>query len=892
MVEVPAVSPVTGNKVPEYYLHASDAFFRDTKGRAVLLRGINLSGSSKAPIGQPSQKLDGFWEKAESGGESFVGQPLNLEDGSAQVHLRRLRSWGFNCLRYVFTWEALEHEGPGKYDFEFMDYTVSVLRTVKEFGFRVFMDPHQDLFSRFTGGSGAPYWVIVACGMNARNFTVTQAAFLHAEWPSPDAPHPEEYPDMLWATNYTRLAAATLSLLFFAGRDFAPRCVIDGKNIQDWLQGYFIAACSELVKRVCDAGDLIDECVIGWDSINEPNPTYLGLEDLSVIPKKWLLKKGPVPTPLQSLRLGSGQKQVVENWAFGALGPKRAGSVTVDPQGKSIWLTEEEDQVKGGARWGWVRDEGWPLGQCLWAGHSVWDQASGELLKPDYFRRKGGPAGDQDIDFASDYWLPHWRAYAAMVRSIHKEAIVFLQPPVFEPPPTALTKDDLKERACVSCHFYDGLTLITKHWNWFNADAVGLLRGKYAGVLFAVRVGNKAIRQCMRDQLGYLRADTLNVLGNYPTLIGEIGIPFDLDNKKTYFGDSKGRGVGDYSSQTAALDASLNACDGSNVLSFALWTYCPDNSHLWGDGWNGEDLSIWGLDDIKGVSVPGTSRNRKADPNEIPSMSSVSVSSSSSISSVGNDRNSKGARPDPESQVDLPSLMNGSRAAAAFSRPYPVATVGSPASIDFDIKTSEFVFSLDASGDDFGDGSVPTIIYLPYVHYAADAIAGAASGNPCDSGRSTPSLSRSKVGSRQRTPLSMSPLEGRSMRRDSTSNSLNSTSSRETLPTGTAASKERLLASVSASLSGATCSGDSRLLPGFSEALDLDVSVSAGTWQVDGQYLSWYLAKKDAMTLSSQANQPTLKVRHTIRIKRRSGPIPFEMSASAWDLLYSSCGLL
>jgi hypothetical protein len=67
---------------------------------------------------------------------------------------------------------------------------------------------------------------------------------------------------MTWSTNYGRLAPQTLFTLFFAGHDFAPNCVIDGFNIQDYLQSHYIEAYGQLTDRIRDAGDLLDDCVI------------------------------------------------------------------------------------------------------------------------------------------------------------------------------------------------------------------------------------------------------------------------------------------------------------------------------------------------------------------------------------------------------------------------------------------------------------------------------------------------------------------------------------------------------------------------------------------------------------------------------------------------------
>lgn len=443
---------------------------------------------------------------------------------------------------------------------------------------------------------------------------------------------------MIWSTNYGRLLCQTVFTLFFAGRDFAPLCIIDGVNIQDWLQLHFIKACGQLAARIkqFDGGRLFEECVIGWDSMNEPFEGLCEWDDLNANPTAQgsTLKKGTHPTPAQSLRLGMGQAQTVENYTFGMMGPQRDGSVTIDPKGYKIWGSAEEiGELENGThpKWGWTRDVSkWKLDTCIWAMHGVWDIETGFILLPDYFKFRPINGEMEEVSFLSDYWKPHWLAYSAHIRAIHPEAIICIQPPVFAPPPP-FTEAELKGRCAYTPHYYDGLTLVSKHWNWFNADALGLLRGRYKTKLAAVKIGGGAIRKSLRQQIGYLLDDvgalgdtvelvvgpnvrtnasstsfTVNKagtepipLGKYPTIIGEIGTPFDMDNKRSYGYSSGGQYLGNYSSQQKALDASLNACDGERACNWTVWTYvADDHSHEWGDGWNLEDLSLWSRDDL------------------------------------------------------------------------------------------------------------------------------------------------------------------------------------------------------------------------------------------------------------------------------------------------------
>ncbi|KAG9317965.1 glycoside hydrolase family 5 protein [Chiua virens] len=719
MPQVPKTCPATGQPVPKDYLHTCDGHFVDTSGRTVLLRGVNLSGSSKAPLGQPSHVLDDFWSSAEAGGRSFVGRPFNLDDGSADAHLTRLRGWGFNVLRYPITWEALEHEGPGQYDYDFIDYTIRVLYKCKEYGFKVYIDPHQDVWSRFSGGSGAPYWTLPACGINPQALTATQAAIIHCEYPNTSAnPDPAVLPSMLWSTNYSRFASQTVFTLFFGGKTFAPKCVLDGVNIQDYLQSHFIRAFEVLADRMRDAGGLLDDVVIGWDSVNEPSGGLIGYEDLNVYPAAQgaSAKMGTLPTAASVAQARHGHRA-----DSGQL--HLCGSVTIDPKGVRMWADSSTEPNGIHPKWGWKRSSEWTLGKCIWALHGVWDIDTAALLRPAYFRYYPTPSSglsdptDPDprpIRYLEEFFLPHLSDYVTRIRAAHPSAIAFVQAPVFAIPPQ-IPESLLKGRGCHSTHYYDGLTLVTCHWHFYNADALGLIRGKYSSPIFAAKLGERAIRASIQSQLAILK---------YPTIIGEIGTPIDLDNKKAY--DPMGKGYGDYSDQERALDASLNAADGPNVLDYTVWTYCPDNTHMWGDGWNNEDLSLWSENDVRG----GT-KNAEAAAVLLAPVRASNITSGALSSPYASPRSSITAKPMPLYEV-LKFLRDGARAVRAFCRPYPVKVVGTPVDIQFDIGKASLKIKVRVTPEDTpigsnsdksvssdGESALATEIFLPLVHFAS-----------------------------------------------------------------------------------------------------------------------------------------------------------------------------
>jgi hypothetical protein len=258
------------------------SWFVDPDGRPTLLRGVNLGGSTKVPYAPDGATHLGVdfdrWRDV-----SFVGRPAPLDE--LDRHLDRIAHWGFNVLRFLVTWEAIEHAGPGEHDEEYLDYVRECVRRAGDRGLLVFVDPHQDVWSRWTGGDGAPYWTLELAGLRPERFVESGAVTLDAfDWPS----------------NYQTVPVATMWTLFFGGDTYVPPRL---HGVGEELQQRYLASIAAVVERVRDLDN-----VLGYDTLNEPGSGYIGMRERDFHRGRRFFARdttGPEPrTPLEALAAG------------------------------------------------------------------------------------------------------------------------------------------------------------------------------------------------------------------------------------------------------------------------------------------------------------------------------------------------------------------------------------------------------------------------------------------------------------------------------------------------------------------------------------------------------------------------------------------------------------
>jgi len=111
---------------------------KDDTGRTLILKGVAFGNSSKVPPHIP------MWLKDKD------------PDNKA---FTQLHDWGVDAVRLLIIWEGLEPER-GTTDCAYLDLIEDMVDMAKEKGIMVILDMHQDLFSRFLCGDGAPKWAV------------------------------------------------------------------------------------------------------------------------------------------------------------------------------------------------------------------------------------------------------------------------------------------------------------------------------------------------------------------------------------------------------------------------------------------------------------------------------------------------------------------------------------------------------------------------------------------------------------------------------------------------------------------------------------------------------------------------------------------------------------
>ncbi|KAK8075961.1 hypothetical protein PG994_003233 [Apiospora phragmitis] len=524
-------------------IRVQDGHFVDGYGRTLALRGLNVSGASKLPT-QPnglSHLTEGFYERHRT--VTFAGRPFPLAD--APLHFRRLRAWGLPLVRLLVTWESLGHAGPNPatdLDGDYIDYLRDLIAMMPQYGIKCFVCGHQDVWSRFSGGSGAPGWTFEAAGLDIAAFTETGAAYVHGqdeerrrnlrEGAGLDPREPSG--PFVWPSGYQKLAAATMATLFWAGDALAPKLMcrrspigsIPGSSssstsssnekkeknqkeeegevvsVQTFLQDAYIEAFG----RLADALGHLEAC-IGFDPMNEPHRGLVNLHGFHAWDYNTDLHIGHCPSLAQSLALGSGYAQAVPFYVKSWPHPtRRSHDSVVDPKGRSVWLstktdkdTEEEEKEEV--------DRPRGMGKCVWLSHGVWSwderKKAPVIHQDDYFERDHRPGREgETLEWYRDCWAPFLLKSRSANNSNNRQNYATK---------TVITTKR-PQNLVYAPHFYDLNVLFSKAHGLMSVNVQGLSRGMF--VLKALYFGERGLRANYGKQIGNILAYGRRSWGN------------------------------------------------------------------------------------------------------------------------------------------------------------------------------------------------------------------------------------------------------------------------------------------------------------------------------------------------------------------------------------------
>jgi Cellulase (glycosyl hydrolase family 5)/Glycoside hydrolase family 5 C-terminal domain len=540
-------------------LHTQDSFFKDEYGRFAFLNGINVSGSAKVPT--------------TTSPISYVGKPFAVEE--MDKHFRIIRDLGFNSVRLLVIWEAIEPEAKGQYDTEYLDYIEQVVSKAEEYGIYVIVDMHQDMFSRHLfvlyddgtnvmgltdeseialasshgfnnrlGGDGAPRWVIEACLPN-KNVGGPKWGL-----PLDMAGHPRETSNVLpfttWFINIgTSIDINRCYATLFAGDKLYPNYFIDGVNVKDYLQDAYADAFVQVAERVGHYPN-----VIGYDIMNEPGGIYIALS-LQVL--------------IWDLLTSSAKDSLSFDQAQGAF---------------DAYLADLMDQGLGSGEAEWLRE--------IFADYDLIPNSVEDILVSGFIPEKADspymPDSDAvlrlNINTNRETLQPFFQRVGLALQEADPDAVIFIEEARALLPDKGMAgfmaypmtaPEGLRQIAFAPHGYTDIYPFIG-----FNAPPRD----------FTVdEVRFRDYHTVIEEAIALSEFS----LGDAPVVFGEFGTYFN-------FGGIEKSLEENYLVSSTILDPYYEAFDELAMHRF-LWCYSPENTPTNGEGWNKEDFSI--LDFVK-----------------------------------------------------------------------------------------------------------------------------------------------------------------------------------------------------------------------------------------------------------------------------------------------------
>ena len=180
----------------------------------------------------------------DSEGREVILHGVNVHAACTRDDLKRIKTWGFNCVRLVMFWSALEPEC-GQYDDDYLRQIDERIRWTKQNRIYVLLDRHRDLWGEgVPHGRGAARWALITEGQSHKHVGPA------------------------WSDAYLSSPMVQAAFDSFWANKPGP----DGVGIQD----RFALAWQRLAERYAE-----EPTVIGIDLFNEPfagSPTAEALE--------------------------------------------------------------------------------------------------------------------------------------------------------------------------------------------------------------------------------------------------------------------------------------------------------------------------------------------------------------------------------------------------------------------------------------------------------------------------------------------------------------------------------------------------------------------------------------------------------------------------------------